>query len=78
MFDHINMAMDADHAFPKRIGNSSSQPTSEPGIAPPELLDFLTDALVGARLAVDALTDSLRVRQMSQLEKRRMATTTGG
>jgi hypothetical protein len=76
MFDDVRMAMDADHVFPKRTDNSPSQPTSEPGISLPELVDFLTDALVRARLAVDALTDSLRVRQMNQVEGRRLATTT--
>jgi hypothetical protein len=54
------MTANSPLSIPERIGGQSTRPTSEAGASLCELVDTLTDALVEARLALDALADSLR------------------
>jgi len=62
-FDTVAMAVDRHHTFPRGKSRPPRQLTSEASTSLPELVDILTDALVEARLAMDALADSLRARQ---------------
>ncbi len=62
-FDHVVMPVEPEHTFHQGTNTPLSEPMPEAETPAPELLDFLTDALVRARLAVDALADSLRAEQ---------------